>query len=146
MTVELIMALLALGLIVFMARQKKSTTPPELTRDRIKALILGTAKSTVYTTRNGYRVDENEARYTMFKHQYRFGKMFEQASLTPENELKLQNGDRIAPHSREHGLQAGKNADQLRLMVIEKYGIDLETMEDLDIVPPTESPDSGKWS
>lgn len=117
---------------LFLRKPKKPSSSPELTRERIRDLILGKAKGTVRSTRSGFAADENEIRYTMMKHQYLFGKMFESASLTPENRLKMRNGDTIAPHSREHGLAAGQSADKLRAFVIKEYGIDLETMEDLE--------------
>lgn len=116
----------------FLKRPKKLSSPPELTRERIRDLILGRASRTVITTRSGFATYGNETQYTMMKHQYLFGKMFEAASLTPENKLKMSNGDTISPHSREHGLAAGKSADKLRSFVIKEYGIDLETMEDLE--------------
>jgi hypothetical protein len=117
---------------LFISRKKTLIPSPEDSRQRIKNLILGKAKAKVYTTNSGFRVDDEEILYTMWRHQYMFGKMFEAASKSPEGELKLVNGDKIAPHSRKHGLDSGRSADKLRAMVILQYGIDLATLEDLE--------------
>lgn len=59
--------------------------------------------------------------------------MFEVAAKSPSGELPLSNGDKIAPHSRENGLSAGSGADSLRINILTEYGIDIATMEDLEV-------------
>lgn len=107
----------------------------EPNRDRIRDLILGKAKAQIFYSGTSISVHRKEANYLGLQHRYKFGKLFELAAQQPEGRLPLNNGDQIAPHSREHGLESGKAADQLRAMVIREYGIDLENMEDLEIDP-----------
>lgn len=104
----------------------------ELTRDLKRRLILGKEKATIYPTKRGFKVDDDEIRYTMLRHQYYFGNLFGQASQTPNNTLQLSPMESITPHSREHGIEAGRSAEYLRQRVISEYGIDLATMTDLE--------------
>lgn len=126
------------GVFLYLMYQKKKKGPSqtsreyELTRSDIRALILGKRKVRVYYSRSGIEADSRDAEYRILEDRYHIGKLFGQASATPENKLELANGDSISPHSREHGLDAGRHAAALRKRIIAEYGIDLETMRDLE--------------
>jgi hypothetical protein len=121
-------------LLVFRKKLPKAPHPDDpRTREELRALILGKAKRTVYTTQTGYTTNKAENRVIGLQHHYKFGKMFELAAKAPSGELPLSNGDKIAPHSKAHGLAAGRNADKLRINILKEYGIDIATMEDLEV-------------
>jgi hypothetical protein len=105
---------------------------PKATRQRIKNLILGKGDIKVYRTERGFKADEKEVIYTIWKHQYRVGKLFEAASRSPDGKLDLGGSHVISPDSREQGLESGRFADKLRAMVILQYGVDIATLEDLE--------------
>jgi hypothetical protein len=111
---------------------KTLTSSQEASRQRIKNLILGKEEIKVYKTELGFRADEKEVIYTMWRHQYKIGKMFEAASRSPNRKLELGDKYIISPDSREHGLESGRLADKLRAMVILQYGVDIATLEDLE--------------
>lgn len=103
----------------------------------IKKLIKHELKGRV--RRDSYKVEANrqDIKFLMYKDQYMTGKLFEMASLSQSNKLRISSDMVIAPSTREHGLNGGKAADQLRDYVMKEYGIDLATME--DVVIETES-------
>lgn len=125
--------------VVFYHFNKNKNNPPRITKDTVpsrehlRELILGKRKRAIINTRYGFTTNDHETRAIMYKDHYRFGKLFEMASKSPDNTLKLSNGDSISPHSREHGLESGRSADRLRINVLKEYGIDIATMEDLEV-------------
>lgn len=131
-----IVALFTVLVYLMLKKKKKGPSPTSreyvLTRSDIKELILRKRKSRIYYTNSGIEADARDLEYVMLHDHYFYGKLFGQASATPENKLLLANGDSISPHSREHGLAAGRHADALRKRVLSEYGIDLETMKDLE--------------
>jgi hypothetical protein len=127
----------ALVVIFFLLKMKPATyqdpADEPRTREQLRDFILGKTKRSVYY--DGGRIFTNHAENQVIglQDRYRFGKMFELAAKSESGELPLSNGDRIAPHSRAHGLSAGKGADQLRINILQEYGIDIATMEDLEV-------------
>lgn len=97
----------------------------------IKKLIKHQLSARVYSGSYSTKANSDDLRYIMFKDHYDCGKMFEMASNSQSNTLRIASDMIIQPQSRSHGLNAGKSADSLRQMVINKYKIDLETLTDV---------------
>lgn len=125
--------LFIVGILLFISLFSQDASPKDnysLSREHIRDLIKGKVKPRVAHNGNYSKAHDMEIAYSMYRYQYQMGKMFELASQSPNNKLNVSSGVVIAPHSREHGLNSGKNAELLRLRVMEQYGIDLETLED----------------
>lgn len=126
---------------IMKAPPKPASNKYELSRERIRQLIRGQVKPRSYETAYAYETDTKELEFSMMHARYHMGKAFGMASSSPSNSLNIGQGMTIAPHSREHGAESGRRAAELRRWVIEKYGIDLETLEDapeeyLNHLPP----------
>ena len=123
--------IVGVGLFISLFSQDSSPSHNySLSREHIRDLIKGKVKPRVAHNQNYSKTHDMEIAYSMYRYQYQMGKMFELASQSPSNKLNVSSGVVIAPHSREHGLSSGKNAELLRLRVMEEYGIDLDTLED----------------
>ena len=105
-------------------------TKEELSYDKIRSLIRQEVKPTVVSSQGINSVDKKEAYFYNLQSQYKIALMFGKTSLTPKNQIKLSNGDTIAPYSREHGLKSLESAIKLREQIIETYHIDLEDLSD----------------
>jgi len=120
--IELTLVSAFLGLFVLLKlikRKKNRPKEPFLSRQREIDLILGK----VIPSKASEDYDK-EIWLSMVLFSYRSGKQFEEAAKSPTGSINYGQYT-VAPFSREHGLKAGENAEDLRRTILEEYELDL---------------------